>query len=182
MAMTDTDHLSTPADLAGVLARLTAILRDVEALPAAAQQRFWDDVDMPVEDLRIDADVSLRTVTVVYNVLSTMCGPRLVELVSGDAKEYYESMIAQMKEAMHREWDAFLDQKFEETKGTDHEGSVSASVTIHTAKDIGRGLLRRIDGGAKLLVLTDAEGRERYFASKDIIMMEFKPAVGNGPR
>jgi hypothetical protein len=176
MPMTDTDRLSTPADLMDILKRLTTILRDVEALPATAQQHFWDDIHMPVEDLRIDADVSLRTVTVLYNILVTMCGPRLTELVNGDAKEYYESIICQMKEATHREWDAFLDQKFEETKGTDHEGIVFASVTIHTAKDLGRGFLSRIDGDPRLLKLTDAEGRERYFASKDIIMMEFEKA------
>jgi hypothetical protein len=177
MPMTDTDRLATPADLMDVLRRLTLIMRNVEALPATAQQHFWDDLQMPVEDLRIDADVSLRTVTVFYNLLVTMCGPRLTELVNGDAKEYYESIISQMKEATHREWDAFLDQKFEETKGTDHEGSVFASVTIHTAKNLGRGLLRRIDGDPRLLKLTDAEGRERYFASKDIVMMEFESAA-----
>jgi hypothetical protein len=175
MPMTDTDRLSTPADLVDVLGRLTTILRDVEALPATAQQSFWDDLHMPAEDLRIDADVGIRTVSVLYNILVTMCGPRLTELVNGDAKEYYESIIAQMKEVTHREWDAFLDQKFEEAKGTDHEGSVTGAVTIHTAKDLGRGLLRRVDGGLKLLKLTsETDGRERYFASKDIIMMEFE--------
>ena len=173
MPMTDTDRLSTPVDLAGALSRLTLILRDVEALPATAQQHFWNDLHLSVEDLRIDADVSLRTVTVLYNILLAMCGPRLTELVNGEVKEYYESMIAQMKEATHREWDGFLDQKFEATKATDHEGSLAVSLSLHTIKDSARGLLRRVDGNPRLLMLTDAEGRERYFASKDIITMEF---------
>ena len=173
MPMTDTDRLSTPVDLVGALSRLTLILRDVEALPTTAQQHFWNDLHLSVEDLRIDADVSLRTVTVLYNILLAMCGPRLTELVNGEVKEYYESMIAQMKEATHREWDGFLDQKFEATKDTDHDGSLAVSLTLHTVKDIARGLLRRVNGNPRLLMLTDAEGRERYFASKDIITMEF---------
>lgn len=47
MQMTDTDRLATPTDLAVTLKRLTTILREAEALPSAAQQRFWDDLHMP---------------------------------------------------------------------------------------------------------------------------------------
>lgn len=174
MPMTDTDRLSTPSDLVDTLKRLTTILREVEALPEIAQQRFWDDLHMPAEDLHIGADVGLRTVTVLYNILNVMCGPRLAELVNGEVKEYYERMLAEMQTMQHREWEAFLDQKFEAAKGTDHEGSIAVTVAIHTVRDIGRGLLSRVDSAPKLLKLTSAEGKERYFASKDIIMMEFE--------
>jgi len=171
--MTDTDRLATPADLVDTLKRLTTILRETEALPSAAQQHFWDDLHMPAGDLRIGADVSLRTATVLYNILSTMCGPRLTELLNGEVKEYYDRMLAEMQTMQEREWDALLDQKFEAAKGTDHEGSLAVIVAIHALKEIG-GLLSRVDGAPKLLKLADTEGRERYFASKDIVTLEFK--------
>lgn len=101
-----------------------------------------------------------------------MCGPRLTELLNGEVKEYYDRMLAEMQTMQEREWDALLDQKFAATKGTDHEGTLAVTVAIHTRKDIG-GLLSRVDGAPKLLKLTDVEGKERYFASKDIVMLEF---------
>lgn len=173
MPMTDTDRLSTPADLADTLTRLTTILREVEALPDPAQQRFWDDLHIPVDDLRIAVDVSIRTATVVYHLLSTMCGQRLAELLNGETKEYYNRMLAEMQTMQEREWDALLDQKFAATKGTDHEGSLAVAVAIHTLPDIGRGLLSRVEGVPKILKLTSVEGRERFFASKDIGTLEF---------
>lgn len=173
--MTDTDRLSTPADLVSTLTRLGRILRDVEALPDTAQERFWDDLHMPAADLHIGANVSLRTVTVVCNILSTMCGPRLAELLNGEVKDYYERMLAEMQTMQEREWDELLEKKLEESKGTAHEGSIRvAAIAIHSLNDIGRGLLSRVDGAPKLLKLTDAEGRERYFASKVIVALEFE--------
>jgi len=169
MPMTDTDRLATPADLADVLRRLTSILRGVEALPGPAQQRFWEDLRVPADDLRVDADVSLRTVTMLYNILATMCGPRLNELLTGDAKEYYERMLAEMQTMQRHPWEAFLDQKFEETKGA----GLAASVTLAIVGKIGRGTVKRADADGKLLVLTDT-GRDRYFASKDILVLEFE--------
>lgn len=177
--MTDTDRLSTPNDMTELLKHLTTIVRDVEAVPDNAQQSFWDEVDhslreTPAEELRLDDAVSMRTVHMLYGILSTICGPQLAEMVNGATKEYYESIIAQMKEVTHRPWDAFLDQKFDETKGTEHEGCLAvAAMCLHTTDDIGRGLLRHVDGDSKLLMLTNDGGRERYFSSKDIIMMEF---------
>ena len=122
----------------------------------------------------IFVDVSLRTATVVYNLLSTMCGARLTELLNGESKEYYDRMLAEMQTMQEREWDALLDQKFAATKGTDHEGSLAVTVAIHTLQDIGRGLLSRVEGVPKILKLTNAEGRELYFASKDIVTLEFE--------
>jgi len=177
--MTDTDRLSTPNDMVDLLKRLTTVVRDIEAVPDNAQQRFWDEVDhslreTPAEDLRLDDAVSMRTVHMLYNILSTICGPQLAEMVNGATKEYYESIISQMKEVTHRPWDAFLDQKFDGTKGTEHEGCLAVdAVSLHTTDNIGRGLLRYVAGDSKLLMLTTDLGRERYFSSKDIIMMEF---------
>ncbi|HSX23245.1 MAG TPA: hypothetical protein VLE97_10780 [Gaiellaceae bacterium] len=173
--MTDTDRLSTPADLVEALKRLTTIMREIEALPDAAQKRFWEELRIPATDLRIGADVSLHTANVLYNILSTMCGPRLAEMLNGEVKEYYDRMLAEMQTMQEREWDALLDQKFAATKGTDHEGSVAvAEVAVHTLREIGGGRLRRVDGAPKLLMLTDEKGRERYFPSKDIIALEFE--------
>lgn len=171
--MTDTDRLSTPSDLVDTLKRLTTILREVEALPETAQQRFWDDLHMSAEDARIGADVSIRTTTVLYNLLNVMCGPRLAELVNGEVKEYYERMLTEMQTMQHHEWEALLDQKFEAIKGTAHEGSLAVTVAIHSVKDSNRGLLSRVDGAPKLLKLTSDEGKERYFAIKHIAMLEF---------
>jgi hypothetical protein len=190
MTITDTDHLSTPADMVEIVKRLAKFMRDVETLPDNAQQRFWDDTEHSLEtitseDLRLDGAISARSVSVLYNILVAMCGPRLSEMVNGATKEYYESLITQMKEMAEREWDAFLDQKFEETKGTGHEGCITTSLALRTLNNIGRGTLKRVDGSSKLLKLTDEgpcrDGElERYFSSRDIIMMEFtrplKPA------
>ena len=165
--MTDTDRLSTPSDLTDTLKRLTTILREVEALPDPAQQRFWDDLHVPVHDLQIATDVGLRTVSVLYNLLNVMCGPRLAELVNGETKEYYERMLTEMQTMQEREWDAFLDQKFETAK------SIMVTLAIHRLRDIGRGLLSRVEGAPKLLKLTTDDGRERYFTSKDIVTLEF---------
>jgi hypothetical protein len=181
MPMTDTDHLSTPTDMVEILKRLTKLMRDVEALPDNAQQRFWDDTEHSLEaisseDLRLDGAASARSVSVLYNILVAVCGQQLAEMVNGATKEYYESIISQMKEVTHRSWDTFLDQKFDETKGTDHEGSVGASVALHTLNNIGIGILKRVEGTSKLLSLTDVtpdSNKTRYFSSKDIIMMEF---------
>lgn len=179
MPMTDTDHLSTPTDMADLLKDLTTIMRDVETLPDTAQLRFWDDVNhnlqtIPEDELLLGDVISMRSVNVLYSILSTICGPKLAEMVNGATKEYYESIIAQMKEVTHRPWDAFLDQKFDETKGTEHEGCLAvAAVSLHTIDAIGRGLLRYVAGDSKLLRLTTDTGKERYFSSKDIIMMEF---------
>jgi hypothetical protein len=171
MPMTDTDRLSTPSDLGDTLKRLTTILREVEALPETAQQRFWDDLRVPVEDLHIATEVGMHTVSVVYNLLTVMCGPRLAELVSGESKEYYERMLTEMQTMQQREWDAFLDQKFATTK------SITVTASIHTLHDIGRGILSRVEGAPKLLKFTTDDGRERYFASKDIVMLEFEKAL-----
>lgn len=173
MPMTDTDRLATPSDLVDILKRLTTILREVEARPETAQQRFWDDLHMPAEDLRIGAEVGLRTVTVLYNILNVMCGPRLAELVNGEVKEYYERMLTEMQMMQPREWEGFLDQKFEAAKGTEHEGSLAVTVAIHSVRDIGRGCLSRVDSAPKLLKLVHADGKKRYFAIKDIVMLEF---------
>jgi hypothetical protein len=171
MPMTDTDRLSTPSDLMDTLKRLTTILREVEALPDPAQQRFWDDLHVPIDDLHIATDVGLRTVSVLYNLLNVMCGPRLAELVNGEAKEYYERMLTEMQTMQHQAWDALLDQKFETAE------SVMVTAAIHTLRDIGRGLMSRVEGAPKLLKLTTDDGRERYFASKDIVTLEFEKAV-----
>jgi hypothetical protein len=190
MTITDTDHLSTPADMVEIVKRLAKFMRDVETLPDNAQQRFWDDTEHSLEtitseDLHLDGAVSARSVSVLYNILVAVCGPQLSEMVNGATKEYYESLITQMKEMAEREWDAFLDQKFEETKGTGHEGCITTSLALRTLNNIGRGTLKRVDGSPKLLKLTDEgpchDGElERYFSSRDIIMMEFtrplKPA------
>jgi hypothetical protein len=180
MPMTDTDRLATPSDLGDTLKRLTTILREVEALPEPAQQRFWDELRVPAEDLRI-ADAGMRTVAVLYNIMSAMGGPRLAELVNGEVKEYYERMLAEMQTMQHHEWEVFLDQKFEASKGTEHEGRIEVTVAIHTVRDLGRGFLSRVDGAPKLLKLTSTEGKERYFASKDIIMMEFGNTLTSTP-
>ena len=49
----------------------------------------------------------MRTVSVIYNLLSTMCSTRLTELVSGEAKAYYDDMLAQMKVLGDCAWDEF---------------------------------------------------------------------------
>lgn len=173
MPMTDTDRLATPADMADVLRRLMKILLDLETLPESAQDRFWeDDRHIALEDLRIDP-ISMRSVTVLHNILVTMCGPRFAEMVNGEVKDYYERMLAQVKEGMTREWDVFLDQKFDETLGTDHEGSITARAALATIGSIGAGSLSRV---SKIFKLTDVNGVERYFSSKDIIMMELVDA------
>jgi hypothetical protein len=186
MQMTDTDRLSTPADMVDLLKRLPAIIRDVEALPDNAQQGFWEDVDhslqaIPAEDLRLNETVSLRSVHALYNILSAICGPRLAEMVNGEAKEYYERLLTQMQEMTQRPpWEVFLDQKFDETKGTAHEGSLAVTmVVLASIKNIGSGVLRRVGCDSKLLTLSiatvvnDSEvTKERYFTTRDIIMME----------
>ena len=179
MPMTDTDRLSTPADMAELLKRLSKIMRDIEALPDSAQQRFWEDTSHKLEtgsteDLRLN-DVGMRTVTTFYNILVWMCGPKLAEMVNGETKEYYERLLSQMKVATHCEWDAFLNQLFDETKGTDHEGSITATVALRTINSLGCGTLRRVDSESSLLKLTDMRpdtDKERYFSSKDILTVE----------
>ena len=190
MTMTDTDHLSVPTDMVEILKRLTKFMRDAEALPDKAQQHFWDATEHSLEaisseDLRLDGEASERSVRVLYNILSAICGPQLAELVNGEAKEYYERLLAQMQEVTKRPpWDVFLDQKFDETKGMDHEGRLDvAMVVLSSINNIGRGVLRRVEGNSKLLTLTGNgvmwDGKEvpqeRYFTSRDIIMMEFAP-------
>lgn len=171
--MTDTDHLSTPADMATVLARLAAILRDVEGLPANAQQRFWNDLQVPAEDIKIGPDVSLLTTQVLYNILATMCGPRLAELTNGATKDYYDKLMEEMRTMAHREgeWDTFLDTEFDQHKGLSSEGHVAASVTLHGPKDLGHGKLKLVPDAPQLLALVDSEGRERYFARSSILML-----------
>lgn len=179
--MTDTDRLSTSADMVDLLKHLAKIMRDVEALPDNAQQRFWDDTNhgleaIAAEEFRLEHTLTASSVRVFYNILATMCGPQLAEMVNGASKEYYESIISQMKEVTHRSWDTFLDQKLDETKDTDHEGVAVVSVRLATINDIGGGLLKRVEGVSKLLKLTDtrlADKTECYFSSKDIILMEF---------
>jgi len=176
MTMTDADHLSTPVDMVELLKRLTKIMRDVETLPDVAQQRFWDDTEhhlqeTPAEDIRL-ANVGARSVTVLYSILVSMCGPKLNEMVNGATKEYYEGLVSQMKAMASCEWDLFLDQKFDETKGTDHEGSIIASVTLRTVGAVVWGTLRRVDGDSSLLKLTTDDDREHYFLSKDILKVE----------
>lgn len=187
MPITDTDRLSTPADMVDLLKRLAKIMRDVETLPDNAQQRFWEDAGhhlnaVPNEEINGSA-VSTRSVTVLRNILLSMFGQQLAEAMREDAHEYYDKMMVQLKEASARppsDWDNFLDERFEATKSTDHEGSITASVYLATINRIGCGTLKRVDGS--LLKLTSAEGQgsgaagtERYFSSKDIIMMEFVP-------
>lgn len=173
MPMTDTDRLATPTDLAAVLTRLTAILRDVEGLPANAQQRFWDDLHISVEDLDIGTDVSLLTTSVLYNLLKTMCGPRLAELTNGETKDYLAKMMEQMRSMAHREgpWDAFLDKELDQHKGLSSEGNVAASVTLHGPKDLGHGNLRLVPDAPQLLVLVNLDGSEHYFTRSSILML-----------
>jgi hypothetical protein len=54
------------------------------------------------------------------------------------------------------------------------ERSFMVTVAIHTIRDIGRGLLSRVEGAPMLLKLTTDDGRERYFAGKDIVLLEFE--------
>ena len=177
--MTDTDRLSTPTDLAESLSHLTEIMRDVETLPDNAQQRFWDDftrLQIPIEDLRIGT-ISKRSVNILFNLLSTMCGPQLAELVSGELKESYERLIAQTQEALGGDWDTFLDQKFAEIKGTKNEGRIRVVSVELRSSSIGGGFLNRIDG-VHIMKLTEIVGgkpKERYFSSKDIAAVEFAP-------
>lgn len=177
MPLTDTDRLSTPNDMAELLKRLTAIVRDVETLSDNAQQRFWDDVngslqEIPAEELRLNDVVSMRSVNVLYSILSTICGPQLAEMVNGATKEYYESLISQMKEVTHRAWDAFLEPKLDAAKDT---GVTVVSVSLASNNNLAGGIIRRVEGTAKLLKLTDPRPdskTEHYFSSKDIIVME----------
>lgn len=167
--MTDTDHLSTPIDMVTVLLRLAKIMRDVEALPDNAQQRFWEDTlhslnGLPIEDLRLDAGVSKRSVSALYNLLVGMCGPQLVEMVNGDVKAYYEGLLTQMKTMMDCEWDVFLDQ---------HKGAAVSVALRSTNNIIGKGTLKRV-ADSKILKLTDDDGEERYFSSKDIVMLKLE--------
>jgi hypothetical protein len=185
MPIADTDHLSTPADMVGLLKRLTAIIRDVEAMPDNAQQRFWDGTnqglrDVPIEELKIDVgSISTRTVSVLYAILVNTFGPKLGEMVRGDNSEQIEKMIAQIKESSARprsEWDTFLDEQFAAVKGTESEGTIDAQVSIAQVGPIGRGPVSRICGASELLMLSlwDAENsiKERYFSSRDIVMMD----------
>ncbi len=178
--MTDTDHLSTPADLRNVLKQLTTILREIETLPEPAQQRFWDDLHMPAEELQLGAQVSLSTVTVMYNVLRAMCGARLTEMVNGEAKEYLDRMLAEMQSMQNSEWDDLLDQKFkaEVPEGTEPtegaEQPLAVSMTLRAVQNnLGQGLLSRVPDSS-LLKLKGADGRERYFSSKDIVLLQFE--------
>jgi hypothetical protein len=178
MSMTSVDDLSTPSDMMKILKQLTRIVRDIEALPDKAGQRFWEDIDhslreTPAEDLRLESTPSLRTTTALYNLLANMCGPQFVEMVNGATKQYYEDLLAQMREAFGG-WDEFIDQKFDEAKAASLEGIPIRSVVLHTINSIGGGSLRRVDRDSKLLKLTDTTtGRGRYFLSKDLIMVEF---------
>jgi len=183
MQMTDVDHLSTSVDMVEVFKRLTKIMRDVGSLPDNAQARFWDDTqqgigEVPVDDLRIGQEVSARSVTVLYNILSNMCGPKLVEMVNGQTTEYYERMLEQLKEQLKTvtQWDTFLDEQFEAAKSAALDESLTAEVTLHTVKTIGQGTVRRVGGDSKLLTLT-TEGMVRLFSSKDIITMVITRAV-----
>ena len=183
--MTDTDQLSTPTDMVDIVKRLTAIMREVESLPDSAQKRYWEDANavlttIPPEELRIGAhgEISQQSVHVLYSLLVSLCGPQLSALLNGEVKEYYEGMIAQMKEAMHDEWESLLDRKFEDPAS--HEGIPIASMGLRSTY-AGSGLLTRVDGSPKILKLTDAEGHERYFSSKDILLIEFGPPPASRP-
>ena len=123
--MTDTDRLPTPTDMVDLLKGLTAILRDIETLPDTAQQRFWADTQheldaTPVEDLCFADGIGTRSCTVLHNLLASMYGAKFREVATSAVKEYYEQLIAQVKEVMGDcAWGPFLNRKFDETKGTD---------------------------------------------------------------
>ncbi len=178
--MTDTDLLSTPVDMVELLKRLTTIIRDVETLPDVAQQRFWNDtehclMEVSVEDLCLADVIGIRSVTVLYSLLVSICGPKLKEMVNGEAKEHYEGLISQMKSMSNCEWDSFLDQMFDNAKGTNHEGGINVSVTLRTVGSIIVGTLSRVGSSSSFLKLTDmriGSDKEYYFLSKDILMME----------
>jgi hypothetical protein len=180
MRMTNADRLSTPTDMVELLKYLTRIMRDVESFPDAAQQRFWDEAESALcnlssDDVLLKGEAGTRSVTVLYNMLLSICGPKLTEMVSGMSgitKEYYENIIANMKKMPNSAWDAYLDQKFDETKGTDHEGEIFASVTLCTRDKIGDASLSWVDGISGVLRMTDPSGEECYSLSKDIIMLE----------
>lgn len=177
MQMTDVDHLSTSSDMVDVLKRLTKIMRDVESLPDNAQARFWDDTQQGAgevpEDLRIGQEVSTRSVTVLYNILANMCGPKLAEMVNGQITEYYERMLEQLKTVC--QWDTFLDEQFEAAKSAGRDESIAAEVTLHTVSKVGQGTVRRVEGNSKLLTLTTPDRTARHFSSKDVIMMVITP-------
>ena len=176
MPVTDTDHLSEPSDLVDVLRSLAAVLRDVEALPEVAIERFWDDtvnlLNAQPEDLAFDRPLSKSSVDVLYNVLKNMCGKTLADLVAG---EISETMMAKMKEAMEEsEWDVLLAQKAKEHASTD--GVPAKMVTLDGIDKIGGGVLKRVDGAPRLLRLIDPISlQERYFSSKSLVMVEFEP-------
>jgi len=179
MRMTDVDHLATSTDMVDVLKQLTKIMRDVESLPDNAQTRFWDDTqqdigEVSVEDLRV-GQMSTRSVTVLYNILANMCGPKLAEMVNGQITEYYERMLEQLKTVS--QWDTFLDEQFEEAKSAGREESLVAEVTLHGARTIGQGTVRRVGGNSKLLTLTTPDRTVRHFSSKDVSMMVITPTA-----
>jgi len=180
MAIADTDNLSTPADMVAVVKRLVKIVRDVEALPEVAQARFWNDCEVALtnvdpEDFRLDGVPSDKSSTVLYNILRMILGSRLLEMVSGDVKKYYEEMLAvaqqQMQEILHCEWDGFLDRKLADVVDTGQPGAITASLSLHRINDLGVGTLQRIEGTR--LVRFHAAGKERVFPLKSISMMEF---------
>jgi hypothetical protein len=178
MPLTSTDDLSTPASMVELLRDLTTIMEDVGALPDAAQQRFWEETDralrmIPAEELQLTGTLSKYTVSVFYGILVNMCGSQLTEMVNGEAKEYYERVITQMKEVTQRSWETFLDEKLAATA----DGFLAvAEVSIDSAGYLGSGVLRYVDGASKILKLTTSDGRERYFSSRDIVVMEFEKA------
>jgi hypothetical protein len=184
MPMTDADDLSTPAEMADVLRRLTKIIRDVEALPDNAQEQFWDGTDkalstVPTHELLLDAVASQRSVRALYALLVNLFGQELATMVNGEMAQYYEKMVAHMKEAagQQSDWDDFLDHQFTATKDTDHEGVLRASVAIHTVGTIGHGSVRRVDGSRILKIIPDVgagtrKRAERHFSSRDILTME----------
>jgi hypothetical protein len=176
MQMTDTDHLSTPADMVAFLKRLTKVMRDVEAIPDAAQQRFWEDTASILQNedpqlVSLPGGGSLRSATVLYNILASMCGPQLTEMVNGVAKEYYESLIAQMRDMTH-DWDMFLEQLFDKTKGTDREDSLYATVALRHASL--SGALKHVPGSSNILAMTGVppNGKTCFFLKKDILALE----------
>lgn len=178
--MTDTDNLSKPSDMVNILKLLTKVLRDVETLPDSSQQRFWNEVDFdlrstPPEEIVVDR-IGERSVSVVYNVLTAICGPKLAETVNGGLKQYYEDILAKVNERAVSDgaWEMFLERHFAVADKIEISGIAISGVNV------GGGTLMRVDGVPQFLKLTNmrdtknmVDETECYFATKDVVMVEF---------
>ena len=178
MPITDTDSLSTPDDAVAVLVVLTKLIRDVEALPEQAQERFWEDAGrsvnaLPREEVRIDVPVSARSVRVIYNLIAGIFGQQLIDMVNGDNAKALEQMLDQLRQSADRatEWGTFLDEKFEVAKEAGNEGVIKTAGVYLNALTLGPGSISRVEGESNLLKMT-CNDNDRYFASRDIVVMD----------